>query len=74
MLNKLRSRGFRGASLSTYDCSTLYTILPHNLIKEKRIDLIKRTFQGYAPFTLHVMIETSEEYKKIHIMVMLKVF
>ena len=32
-------------SLSTYDFSTLYTILPHNLIKDKLIDLIERTFQ-----------------------------
>ena len=32
-------------SLSTYDFSTLYTTLPHNLIKDKIIDLIERTFQ-----------------------------
>ena len=31
-------------SLSTYDFSTLYTTLPYNLIKEKLIDLIERTF------------------------------
>ena len=30
--------------MSTYDFSTLYTTLPHNLIKEKLIDLIERTF------------------------------
>ena len=29
-------------SLSTYDFSTLYTTLPHNLIKDKLIDLIER--------------------------------
>ena len=34
VLNKLKSRGFRATSLSTYDFSTLYTTLPHNLIKE----------------------------------------
>ena len=33
-------------SLSTYDLSTLYTTLPHNLIKDKLIDLIERTFQS----------------------------
>ena len=38
VLNKLDSRGFRATSLSTYDFSTLYTILPHNLIKEKRMN------------------------------------
>ena len=26
-------------------CSTLYTTLPHNSIKDKLIDLIERTFQ-----------------------------
>ena len=31
-------------SLSTYDFSTLYTTLPHNLKKEKLFDLIERTF------------------------------
>ena len=31
--------------MSTYDFSTLYTTLPHNLIKDKRIDLIERIFQ-----------------------------
>ena len=32
-------------SLSTYDFSTLYTTLPHNLIKEKILDLIEWTFK-----------------------------
>ena len=45
VLNKLKSRGFRTTSLSTYDFSTLYTTLPHNLIKEKLINLIKWTFK-----------------------------
>ena len=37
--------GFRATSLSTYDFSTLYTTLPHNLIKEKLLDLIEWTFK-----------------------------
>ena len=45
VLNKLQSRGFRATSLSTYDFSTLYTTLPHNLIKEKLINLIEWTFK-----------------------------
>ena len=45
VLNKLKSRGFRATSLSTYDFSTLYTPLPHNLIKEKLINLIEWTFK-----------------------------
>ena len=34
----------QASKLSTYDFSTLYTTLPHHLIKDKLIDLINRTF------------------------------
>ena len=34
---------YQATSLSTYDSSTLYTTLPHNLIKERLVDLIERT-------------------------------
>ena len=34
-------------SLSTYDFSTLYTTLLHNLIKENLLDLIKRAFKKF---------------------------
>ena len=44
ILNKLKSRGFLASGLSTYDFSTLYTTLPHNLIKEKLSELIEQTF------------------------------
>ena len=40
-----KARDFNATSLSTYDFSTLYTTLPHNLIKNKLIDLIERNFQ-----------------------------
>ena len=56
VLNKLKSRGFRASSLSTYDFSTLYTALPHNLIKDKLVDIIERTFKGKPLFILHIMI------------------
>ena len=45
ILDKLEARDLHATKLSTYDFSTLYTTLPHNLIKDKLIDLIKRTFQ-----------------------------
>ena len=35
VLSKLKDIGNQATSLSTYDFSTLYTTLPHNLIKEK---------------------------------------
>ena len=44
VLNKLKSIGFRASSLSTYYFSTLYTTLPHNLIKDKLVDLIEKNF------------------------------
>ena len=45
ILDKLKSRDFNATSLSTKEFSTLYTTLPHNLIKDKLIDLIEITFQ-----------------------------
>ena len=45
VINKLKSQGFRTFSLSTYFFFTLYTTLPHNLIKDKLGDLIERTFK-----------------------------
>ena len=39
ILNKLKSKGFLASSVSIYDLSTLYTTLPHNLIKEKIAEL-----------------------------------
>ena len=45
VLDKLKARDFNATSLSTYDFSTLYTTLPHNLIKGKFSGLIERTFE-----------------------------
>ena len=48
---KLNSRGYLASNLATYEFSTLYTTLPHNLIKEKRTELIEQTFKiGRAHF------------------------
>ena len=44
ILDKLKARDFNATSLSTNIFSTLYTTLPHNLVKDKLIDLIERTF------------------------------
>ena len=44
VLSKLKDIGNQAPSLSTYDFSILYTTLPHNLIKEKLLDLVERTF------------------------------
>ena len=57
-------------SLSTYDCSTLYTTLPHHLIKDKLIYLIERTFQEesspYLACNDKNAFFTSEKTKKHH--------
>ena len=55
-LVNLKIEVFQGSSFSTYDFSLLYTTLPHNLIKEKLLDLIERTFNKKVSFTLLVMI------------------
>ena len=49
---------FNATSLYTYDFSTLYTSLPHNLIKDKLIDLIQRTFNREGSPCLAVTTET----------------
>ena len=54
VINKLKSRGFRASSLSTYDFSTLYTTLPHNLIKDKLVDVIERIFQREGPLSISI--------------------
>ena len=46
VLNKLKSRGFRATSLSTYYFSTLYITLPRHLIKNFFINLIEWSFKG----------------------------
>ena len=38
VLNKFKSKNFQASKLSTCDFSTLYTTLPHHLIKDKLID------------------------------------
>ena len=40
VLSKLKDIhvGYQATSLSIYDFSTMYTTLPHNLIKEKLLD------------------------------------
>ena len=51
-----------------YDFSTLYTTLPHNLIKEKLIKLIERTFniEGslYLACNEKCACFTSEQHKR----------
>ena len=44
VLRKLKDIGYQATNLSIYAFSTLYTTLLHNMIKEKLLDLIERTF------------------------------
>ena len=55
VLNKLKSRGSYASSLSTNDFSTLYTTLPHNLIKDKLVDLIKKKSFPKGRLSLYCM-------------------
>ena len=44
VLAKLEKENYNVSSISTFDFSTLYTTLPHHLIKDKLINLIEKTF------------------------------
>ena len=70
ILDNFKARDFNSTVLSTYDFSTLYTTLPHNLIKDKLIDLIERTFQRegspYLACNDRNAFCTSEKPKKIY--------
>ena len=76
ILDKLKARYFNAASLSNYDFSSLYTTLPQNLIKDKLIDLIERTFNREG--SPHLACNdrntffTSEKLKHISCMVLSK--
>ena len=54
IFDKLKASNFNATSLPTYDFSTLYTTLPRNLTKDKRIDLIEGPSIERALLTLHV--------------------
>ena len=75
-LDKLKARDSNATSLSTYYFSSLYTTLPHNLIKDKLIDLIERTFQRegspYLACYDRYAFFTSEKKLKISCMVVSK--
>ena len=72
VLTKLKDIGYQATSLSTYDFSTLYTTLPHNLIKEKLIDLIERTFykkEGKLYIVCNdkkAFLTSKDHYKRYH--------
>ena len=55
ILNKLKSKGFLASSVSTYDFSTLYITLSHNLIKEKLTELMNKLLTEIVHFIWLVM-------------------
>ena len=44
VIEKLRLRNFQGSQVSSFDFSTLYTSLPHDLIKAKVLSLVNWCF------------------------------
>ena len=66
-LNKLKSKYFLASSASTY-FSTLYTTLPHNLMKEKLTELIEQIFNRegslYLVCNMKRAFFTSEQPKR----------
>ena len=68
ILNKLKAKGFQAITISTYELSTLYITLPHDLIKNQLVDLIENTTRREEVLYLACNEEraffASEEYKK----------
>ena len=71
ILNKLKTKGFQASTISTYDLSTLYTTLPHNLIRNQLVDLIENTFRREEALCLACNEEHAffayEEHKKYYL-------
>ena len=71
ILNKLKTKGFQASTISTNDFSTLYTTLPHNMIRNQLVDLIENTFRREEALYLACNEEhaffASEEHKKYHL-------
>ena len=69
ILNKLKTKGFQASTISTYAFSTLYTRLPHNLIRNQLVDLIENTFRREEALYLACNEErafyASEEHKNM---------
>ncbi len=70
-LNKLTNKHFRINSISTYDFSTLYTTLPHNLIKDKLNNLICKVFarekHTFLACNYNKAFFTDNAYKGFHL-------
>ena len=64
ILDKLKARDFNATSLSTFDFSTLYTTLSHNLIIINLLILLKEPSREKALGTLHVMTEMHFLFQK----------
>ena len=78
IFNQLKSKGFLASSLFAYDFSTHYTTVPHNLIKDKLIKLIKHTFNSDGSLYLacnekHAFF-TSEKPKRYNMLSCQKIF
>ena len=60
ILSKLRINNFQISFISTYDFSTLYTTLPHDQIKLKLSQLIRKTFSREK--TLYLACNTTRAF------------
>ena len=64
----MKYKGFLASGLSTYDFSTLYTTLPHNLINENLTELIEQIFNREGSLYLacndKIAFFTSEQPKR----------
>ena len=64
--NKLKSSSVRATNVSTFDVPTLFTTLPHYVIKEKLIYIIEKKRKNHreGSLYLHVMTGMLSEWNK----------
>ena len=72
ILKKLKSKNCLESNFPTEDFSTLYTTLPHNLIKDKLTDFIEYTFNRDGSLYLaynekHTVLFTSEHHQRYNL-------
>jgi hypothetical protein len=61
ILDKLKMKNYQASTVSTYDFSTLYKTLPHNLINDKLFPLFRKPLHGKKLHFLHVTLKKPSE-------------
>ena len=67
VIEKLRLRNFQGSQVSSFDFSTLYTSLPHGLIKAKVLSLVNWCFNRESKTYLCTLDKATRSMTRINV-------